>query len=104
MKTITENNGKPYDNQEQRIKDKFINGAEKMNFKTTDFVQVYHNELRPDGEPFGYWRNALYVIKDNNNHIVIYTNGEKEVLSNQAQIRKYIIDDNYGWENKNKCK
>jgi hypothetical protein len=57
-------------------------------FKTTDFVQVYHEQVRPDGEPCGYWRNALYVMKDDRgSHVVIYTNGEKQVLGRESRIR-----------------
>ncbi len=61
------------------------------NFETTDFVQVEHVRLLESGEPSTFWRNALYVGKQGNedgNHIVLYTDGTKEVLHRQMKIRQ----------------
>lgn len=57
-------------------------------FSSTDFVQVkYHGEMR-SGEPNVFWRNALYVGLNNElNHIVIYTDGTKQVLRKNEEIR-----------------
>ena len=56
-------------------------------FKTTDFIQVQFERRLESGEPILFWRNALYVGKQNDNHVVIYTDGDKQVLSCQ-KIRK----------------
>ena len=60
-----------------------------MEFKTTEPVQIETTICYPDGEPITHWRNALYIEKQNGHHLVIYANGEKEVLNNQTSIRKY---------------
>jgi hypothetical protein len=57
-------------------------------FKQTDFVQVHHWFRHWRGEISQTWRNALYVGMENDRHVVIYTNGEKEILNQQQQIRK----------------
>lgn len=74
----------------------------KDDFKVTDFVQVEHQKCLPyftrkdkqrvlgSGEPVIFWRNALYVGAQDNHHIVIYTDGTKEVLRSNTKIRKAI--------------
>lgn len=57
-------------------------------FKTTDFVQVEHWDRLSGGEPYSFWRNALYVNRDlDGKHIVIYADGTKEVLHDGKKIR-----------------
>ena len=59
-------------------------------FKTTDFVQVELSYLLESGEPSKYWRNALYVMMQSGGHVVIYTDGTKQVLALGTQIRAAI--------------
>lgn len=57
-------------------------------FSSTDFVQVKHHGAMKSGEPNVFWRNALYVGLNNQlNHIVIYTDGSKEVIDKYNEIR-----------------
>ena len=57
-------------------------------FSSTDFVQVKHHGAMQSGEPNAFWRNALYVGLNNElDHIVIYTDGTKQVLRNNQEIR-----------------
>ena len=57
-------------------------------FKVTDFVQVQHSKLLESGEPVDFWRNALYVGRQDDNHIVIYTDGTSHVLNSNIAIRQ----------------
>ena len=61
-------------------------------FKTTDFVQVEHWEKLHSGEPITAWRNALYVGQKDGDHVVIYTDGTKQVLNKNVPIRKLTND------------
>ena len=59
-----------------------------VTFKTTDFVQVQYWCVIDSGEPITYWRNGLFVGVQNNCAVVLYTDGSKEVLSNDTKIIK----------------
>lgn len=59
-----------------------------VEFKTTNFVQVLHFENLPSGEPVKYWRNALYLEKQDGCHVVIYADGKRHKLSRSVAIRK----------------
>lgn len=58
-------------------------------FEATEPVQVETTIFYPDGEPITHWRNALYIANQDGHHVVLYANGEKEVLNNQTSIRKF---------------
>jgi len=61
-------------------------------FKPTDFVQVEWTMLLESGEPTVTWRNALYVMNDRGNHVVIYADGQKHELHKGIPIRKPVMD------------
>lgn len=56
-------------------------------FKCTDFVQVKHIKILESGEPAEFWRNALYVNHTRDCHVVIYTDGTKELINNSKRIK-----------------
>lgn len=61
------------------------------NFKPTDFVQVMKIIRLEGGELAETWRNALYIgMADDGHHMVIYTDGTKEVLNDRTKIRKAL--------------
>jgi hypothetical protein len=60
----------------------------KSEFKATDFVQVKFWRVLESGESSQYWRNGLYVTNHNGAHIVQYTDGSKEKLRYDQEIRK----------------
>ena len=63
-----------------------------MIFESTDFVQVEKCLKFEGGEPITVWRNALYVMEQDSNHVVIYTDGTKEVLNRATKIRKVRLN------------
>lgn len=63
-------------------------GENMQEFQPTDFVQVECPILHDSGEPGYTWRNALYVMQQKGSHVVIYTDGTKEVLNHNTRIRK----------------
>jgi len=65
---------------------------DKGDFKTTDFIQVEHQEYLDRGEPATFWRNALYVCEGRDHHTVIYTDGTKMCVHKRLTgIRKINI-------------
>ncbi len=62
-----------------------------IEFKGSDFVQVKHEMLGPDGVEVDFWRNALYTGCPNGHHSVIYTNGDCEVVV-RGKLRKAVIN------------
>lgn len=60
-------------------------------YKPTDFVQVEHQVILESGEPATIWRNALYVMNHNGNHVVIYSDGTKHSLHSGIRTRKAIL-------------
>lgn len=67
-----------------------------MTFKRTDFVQVEHLVISADEIPEAFWRNALYVDKTQEGHIVIYANGQKQELHRVQKIRKAELSHEQG--------
>lgn len=57
-------------------------------YKAEDFVQVWTAKINENGEPYHCWRNALYAGYYEGGHVVIYTDGSREVLDQKAKIRK----------------
>lgn len=62
-------------------------------YEPTDFVQVKHCRAIESGEPIEFWRNALFVMYQREGFpVVIYTDGEKQVIHSGVKIRKATMN------------
>ena len=62
-----------------------------MGFDNTEFVQVKHYDKLKSGEVVIFWRNALYVGMQDRYHVVLYTDGTKQVLSQGNSVRGILF-------------
>lgn len=76
-----------------------------VKYQSTQFVQIKHFKKLDSGEPFEFWRNALYVETNiQGNHVVLYTDGMVEVLHSQVGIRPVRTQEGREMINYRKCK